>query len=61
MSSRTRYCKAQNNQSPNQGYIRKHNRMEKTNYRRQLLRWLADPDYEIIQQGYRHSARWAWN
>ena len=28
---------------------------------RELLRWLADPDYDpIMQSRHRHSAKWAW-
>ncbi len=61
MSSRQRYCKAQNNQSPNQGWIRYYNRQEKTRYKRQFRKWLANPDYEIIEQFHRHEARWACN
>lgn len=28
---------------------------------RELLRWLADPDYDpVMQSRHRHSAKWAW-
>jgi hypothetical protein len=28
---------------------------------RELLRWLADPDYDpVMHSRHRHSARWAW-
>lgn len=61
MSSRARYPKFQNNQTPARWFKRKHNRMWKSMFKRQFNRWLNNPNYEIIEQSRNHSARWEWN
>jgi hypothetical protein len=36
-------------------------RRERNADTRELLRWLADPEYDpIMQSRHRHSAKWAW-
>lgn len=61
MSSYQRYPKYRNNCSPEQWFLRHHNKREKNNFKQQLNRWKKDPSYEIIPQVRRRSATWDWN
>lgn len=52
---------AKNNQTPSKHEKKMHNRKWKNVFKRQLMKWMKDPNYEIIEQSYATSAKWEWN
>lgn len=46
--------------SPKRWYRKEQRVKEKTNYKRQLMRWEQNPDYEIIEQYRMALDSWGW-
>lgn len=61
MSSRKRYHKSKNSETPKKWFKRVQNKIWKNIYKQQFNRWRSNPDFEIIEQTRPTSAKWEWN
>ena len=61
MSSRARYCKWQNQQTPRKWFVKLFNKKERNYFKQQLKKWEANPEFEIIEQRKATSAKWEWS